>query len=66
MISNNVLARISASESYIDYFQTTDNCFWVFRIRIRKFLGLSDPDPLVGDTYPDLDADGNPSIINQI
>jgi hypothetical protein len=31
----------------------------VFQIRIRKFSGLPDPDPIVRDTDPD------PSIIKQ-
>jgi hypothetical protein len=35
----------------------------VLRIRIRMFLGLQDPDPLVRGMDPDLDPD--PSIIQQ-
>jgi hypothetical protein len=44
-------------------------CFGASRIRIHMFLGLPDPDPLVGGMDPDpdhvLDPDPDPSIIMQ-
>ncbi len=42
------------------------NVLWaVFRIRIRKFLGLQDPDLLVRGKDPDSDLDPDPSIIKR-
>jgi hypothetical protein len=37
----------------------------VLRIRIRMFLGLPDPDPLVRGTAPDPELDPDPPIIKQ-
>jgi hypothetical protein len=39
--------------------------FWIRIERIRKFLGLQDPDLLVRGTYQDSDSDPAPSIIKQ-
>jgi hypothetical protein len=66
-----ILFRAKLENSFVPLsLKTTQNLInikAVLRIRIHKFLGLPDPDPLVKGMDPDpaLDPNSDPSIIVQ-